>query len=193
MIPDKTILSKIEPLHSLKHDHRVIEKALRGLDGICLRLQWGERVPLAALSQVVDFISNFADCYHHGKEEAYLFPALKRQGIAYEGGPLGVMEHQHQVERQLTDDMVSALEGYKNLEPDAARRFKDAAHRYMNHLIGHMEREDSILFRIANEILDDEEKRGLGKAFHHVQSEFGVAALKKYEQVAAQLEEAWAV
>jgi len=182
-----------EPIHSLKHDHRVIERALRALDGICLRIQWGERVPLTALSQAVDFISNYADCYHHGKEEAYLFPALQRRGIAHEGGPLGVMESQHEIERELTDKMVSALDGYRDLDPEAAQQFSEAARKYTDHMIGHMEREDSILFRIADEMLEDEDKQEISEAFTRVRLEFGVETLEKYELLAARLEEAWAV
>ena len=182
-----------QPLHTLKHEHRVIERALRALDGICMRIQWGERVPLAALSQAVDFISNYADCYHHRKEEAHLFPALKRQGIVYQGGPLGVIERQHEIERELTSAMVSALDGYRDLDPEAAREFSEAARKYTDHMIGHMEREDSILFRIADELLDDDQKQQIAEAFTRVQAEFGVEVLEKYERLATRLEEAWAV
>lgn len=34
-----------EPLHTLKQEHRVIERALHALDGLCIRLEWGDRVP----------------------------------------------------------------------------------------------------------------------------------------------------
>ena len=182
-----------QPLYSLKHEHRVIERVLRALDGICMRIQWGERVPLSALTQAVDFISNFADCYHHGKEEAYLFPALKRQGVEHEGGPLGVMERQHEIERELTDKMVSALDGYRDLDPESARQFSEAARKYTDHLTAHIQREDSILFRIADELLDDEDKNEVGEAFARVQVEFGVKSLERYELLATALEEMWAV
>ncbi|MFY9572632.1 MAG: hemerythrin domain-containing protein, partial [Blastocatellia bacterium] len=69
------------PLHTLKHEHRVIERALRALDGVCARLQWGQQVPAEVLAQLVDFVSTFADRHHHGKEEACLFPVLQRHGI----------------------------------------------------------------------------------------------------------------
>ena len=186
-------LQMIQPLHSLKHEHRVIERALHALDGICMRIQWGERVPLSALTQVVNFISNYADCYHHGKEEAHLFPALKRQGVAHEGGPLGIMERQHEIERELTDAMVAALDGYRDLDPEAAREFSEAARKYTDHLIAHIQREDSILFRIADELLDDDDKQEVGEAFARVQMEFGVKSLEEYELLATQLEDAWAV
>jgi hemerythrin-like domain-containing protein len=193
MLSNEELKVAIEPLHSLKHDHRVIEKALRALDGICMRIHWGERVPLTALTQIVDFISNFADCYHHGKEEAHLFPALKRQGVEHEGGPLGVMERQHEIERELTDKMVTALDGYRDLDPEAAREFSEAARKYTDHLTAHIQREDSILFRIADDLLDEEDKQEVGEAFARVQYEFGVKSLERYESLATQLEDAWAV
>ena len=129
-----------QPLHTLKHEHRVIERALHALDGICMRIQLGERVPLAVLSQVLDFISNFADCYHHGKEEAHFFPALRHLGIAHEGGPLGILERQHEIERELTDAMVSALDGYRDLDPEAGREFSEAAQIYRLYDRAHGER-----------------------------------------------------
>lgn len=183
----------IQPLYSLKHEHRVIEKALRALDGISMRIQWGERIPLSALTQVVDFISNFADCYHHGKEEAHLFPALKRQGIEHKGGPLGVMERQHEIERELTDKMVCALDGYRDLDPEAAHEFSQAARKYTDHLTAHILSEDSILFRIADDLLDEEDKQEIGEAFARLRAEFGVKSLEKYELLATELEDAWAV
>jgi hemerythrin-like domain-containing protein len=193
MLSNDEVTIAAEPIHSLKHDHRVIERALRALDGISMRIQWGERVPLSALSQVVDFISNFADCYHHGKEEAHLFPALKRQGVEHEGGPLGVMERQHEIERELTDKMVTALDGYRDLDPEAAREFSLAARKYTDHLTAHIQTEDSLLFRIADELLDDLDKQEVGEAFARVRMEFGVASLEKYELLATQLEDAWGV
>src|SRR5262245_7965261 len=92
------------PLHTLKHEHRVIERALRALDGVCSRLEWGQSVPQDVLSRLVNFFSAFANRYHHGKEESYLFPALERRGITRNGGPLGVMENEHDIERGLTSE-----------------------------------------------------------------------------------------
>jgi hemerythrin-like domain-containing protein len=177
----------------LKHEHRVIERALHAVDGICLRLEWGENVPASALSQFVDFISTFADCYHHGKEEAYLFPLLEQRGITREGGPLGAMEHQHQLERELTDDMRRAVEGYTDVDPDSRRRFIEAARRYSAHLLDHIEKEDSILFRIADEILDDSDKVSLFEAFKKVGGAVGPGQYEKYEHLASKLERMWGV
>lgn len=182
-----------DPVHSLKHDHRVIERALRAVDGVCTRLGWGERVPPEVLAGLVDFISDFADRYHHGKEERYLFPALQRRGVGSGRGPLSVIADEHEAERELTDQMRRSVEGYREYDEESARRFVQAASRYGELLLRHMEREDSILFRIADEVLDDDDKLLLADEFKRAELALGLDACERLEQRAAELEAAWAI
>lgn len=181
------------PLNVLKHEHRVIERALRALDGVCLRLACGQHVPAEVLSQLVDFISTFADRYHHGKEETYLFPVLQRQGIPHEGGPLGVIQQEHRIESELTAEMRSAIEVYREVDPEARQRFVKAARRYTDHLLGHIDKEEGILLRLADELLDEEDIASLREGFGKAESELGVAVHEKYERIATELEHSWAV
>ena len=181
------------PFHILKHEHRIIERALRGLDGVCMRIESGSRVPVGALLEIVNFITTFADQYHHGKEETLLFPALERCGITREGGPLGVMEYEHQVERELIADLEQAIELYQEGDVEAAQRFVEAGRAYLRLLVGHIEKEDSILFRIGDEVLDDEDKAALAASFKKVNSTLGGRSLADFERLASELEEKWAV
>ena len=181
------------PLNLLKHEHRVIERALRALDGVCARLEWGQQVPADVLSQLVDFMSTFADGYHHGKEETHLFPALEKQGIQREGGALAALEHEHQIESKLASEMRLALQEYRSVDTAARERFIVAARRYTNHLLSHIDKEDSILFRLAEEILDDEDKTLLIEGFKLAEQEFGAGASENYDRIASALEQQWAV
>ena len=90
------------PTHILRHEHRVIEQALRALDGMCLNLKIGGNVPPEALDQILDFIQNFADRFHHTREATYLFPALGQNGFQKEGGALRFLTEEHEIERMLT-------------------------------------------------------------------------------------------
>jgi hemerythrin-like domain-containing protein len=182
-----------QPLYTLKHEHRVIERALRALDGICIRLEWGEPIPSSALTQLVEFINEFADRFHHGKEEAYLFPALERRGIVRRGGPLAAIHSQHEIERELTAEMRRALEQYKDLHSESRQNFVKAARRYVDHLIAHMQTEDSILFRLAEEILEETDLVELKAAFGRAESELTPRTREEYERLAGELEESWVI
>ncbi len=181
------------PIHILKHEHRVIEQGLRALNGVCLRLASGQWIPPGTLSQLLDFIRTFADQYHHGKEEAHFFPALERRGIRREAGPLGMLAHQHEIERELSAKLCLAIEDYAEAYPKAHERFITAARRYIDLMVTHMETEDKLLFRLAEEILDEKDKEELTLAFKQAELELSPGAVEKYEQIAAELEMDWTV
>ncbi len=181
------------PTHILRHEHRVIERALRALDGMCLHLKSGGDVPPEALYQILDFLQNFADRFHHAREETYLFPALSHNGFQKEGGALGFLMEEHETERMLMAELEMAIEEYRHGDSAAIDRFVEAANLYRDHLVGHMREEDAILFRLAEEMLDEVVKAALIQSFaqEEAQSCDGMAA--RYERLAQELEKNWAV
>lgn len=193
-VPRETDMEAMrQPLQALKHDHRVIERALRAMEGVCVRIGLGENIPHSALAQIVEFISAYADRYHHGKEEAYLFPALERRGILRDGGPLAVIEHQHEIERRLTAQMLRALEEYGDSDRLSTQRFVEAARRYIDHLIGHIQTEDSLLFRVADEILEETDIAEMKEGFERSETELSPLTRDEYESLASELENTWTV
>ncbi len=181
------------PFHNLKHEHRVIEQALRALEGICLLLQTNTEVPIEDISQLVEFISRYANSFHHVKEEKYLFPALEKQGFSWEGGALGKIEREHEIERDLVRKLENSVEELQINSFIAVELFIDAAHRYIKHLLGHMNHEDALLFRLAEEMMESKDKEKLFEEFKQAEDEIGKDALKHYETLAASLEEKWAI
>ncbi len=178
------------PTHLLRHEHRVISQAMHALEGMCLRMRAGGRVPDKELAKMLDFIGNFADGFHHAKEETYLFPALERIGIEDETGPLAFLRSEHRTERRLLSELVRAVEEYRR-DPASYGKFISAALQFKDHLIGHMQHEEAILFRLAEEMLDDQIKCSLIRAFAGEKEAQEKA--NRYEQLAKELEKAWAV
>lgn len=180
------------PFHILKHEHRMIEQALRALDGACLRLDGGLQIPAKDLCEIIDFINAFADRYHHRKEEQVLFPVLERCGITREGGPLGAIEREHEIERKLVGELRLAIAEYREGDAEARRRFVEAARAYIKMFVAHMETEDTLLFRLADEVLEEEDRDELIESFRAFHSQIGMRPLEEYEKRASELEDAWA-
>ena len=178
------------PTHILKHEHRVIEKVLRALEGICWRLENDEPVPHEALAQLLDFINNYADHVHHAKEEKYLFPLLERSGIQDEEGPLGFLRREHATERALLHELEQAV---AELNEQGALHFVTAARQYTQHLTRHIQQEDAILFSLTEELLDDPDKDDLLNSLTHADGQSGESAALYYEQLAEQLDAAWTI
>jgi hemerythrin-like domain-containing protein len=89
--------------------------------------------------------------------------------------------------------MRHAIEDYRGVDPNSRQRFIEAAHRYSDLLLPHIEHEDSILFRIADEMLDEKETKFLSEAFKQAAAELGADRVEAYEKMAAELEESWGI
>ncbi|MEW6130674.1 MAG: hemerythrin domain-containing protein [Acidobacteriota bacterium] len=181
------------PFYILKHEHRVIERALRALEGVCFRLKAGETVPAADLLKLIDFISDFAHGFHHFKEEQYLFPRLRQQGISGEGGVLQALSYEHEIETELVEKLLDAVKGIEKNDAVAIEQFTDIASKYVAHLIGHLRHEDATLFRLAEELLEQPDKDALYQDFKLAENSLGTDAVREYEDLASTLEEKWAV
>ncbi len=163
------------------------------MEGMSTRIALGEEIPAESLSRLMDFISGFADRFHHRKEEEILFPALRSQGIGEDGGALEVMHRQHEVERDLIGELRLVVEALGNGNEAASQLFVDDARRFTDLLTTHIELEDSVLFRLADEVLEEEDKKSILEAFRRAAEELGLAALEKYEKAASDLEQTWAL
>ena len=181
------------PTHILRHEHRVIEQALRALDGMCLNLKIGGNVPPEALYQILDFIQNFADRFHHIREATYLFPVLGQNGFQKEGGALRFLTEEHEVERLLMAELEQAIREYSHGDPAAVDRFVEAANLYRDHIVGHMREEDTILFRLAEEVLDEAVKASLIQSFAQEEAQGCDGMIARYERLAHELEKNWAI
>lgn len=179
------------PTHILRHEHRVIEQGLRALEGMCLTLRTGGSVPPDALMQMLDFIHNFADRYHHSREELHLFAALKQSGFQEDSGALGFLRREHETEREMLAELELAAEEYRYGDEAASQRFVRAAEQFSDLLIGHMQREDTILFPLAEEMIEEEAKAMLIREFTQPDNGVAESLLQQYERLARDLEKQW--
>ena len=171
---------------ALKQDHQVIESVLAALQRL---MQSPEATPLDVWRKAVDFISNFADRCHHLKEEKILFPALEERGMPSEGGPIGMMLFEHEQGRAYVKRMIEALELAKE-DPEAATPILfEKAEAYSRLLQQHINKENEILFEMADGVLSPQEQKDLLRAFEeHEEKEMGSGVHQKYLKIAEELE-----
>jgi len=159
------------PTGQLKEEHSGIKVMLSILREICHRLESGRTVDSQHLDQILEFLKVFVDKCHHAKEEEYLFPAMEQAGIPREGGPLGVMLAEHQTGRDYIRGMTEASPGVRAGDPAAVKRFVGNARSYTDLLLQHIEKEDNILYPMADARLPKKADRDLTSAFAKVEEE----------------------
>jgi hemerythrin-like domain-containing protein len=178
--------------YNLKHEHRVIERALRALDGMCVRIEAGDTVPSESIAELFQFLSNFGDRFHHGKEEKYLFPALLREGVAPRGGATDALAREHDLERRLIGELGRAVDSYAQGNTESRAAFVKTARQYVELMVEHFQKEDRALFRLADDFLDEPAKEDLARKFLEAEAELGPGSRQAYEHLAAELENKWA-
>ena len=153
----------------LRHEHEAILKILDVTEKVANRLERGEAVRQEVLADLQEFFRLFADQCHHGKEEELLFPLLEQKGIPRTGGPIGVMLHEHEEGRALLRQMGDAAEATKSGLAGAGSRWAGAARGYVGLLRGHIEKENTVLFMMAERVLSPREEEQLAEDFEKLE------------------------
>jgi hemerythrin-like domain-containing protein len=120
--------------------------------------------------KVVEFLRTFADKCHHGKEEHLLFKTMVDRGFPREVGPIAVMLHEHEVGRAFVRGISEAAASAAG-DPGAARRIIDSARGFIQLLRGHIDKENTILFPMADNVLTPEDQAHLKEEFERFESQ----------------------
>jgi hemerythrin-like domain-containing protein len=155
----------------LRQEHEAILKMLDTAENVAENLENSQPVPAATLAQILEFLQVFADRCHHGKEEDLLFPALTAKGLPERGGPVGVMLFEHEQGRALIRRMIEAFAGYADNPAPSGMQWASAAREYIALLRSHIQKENNILFVMAERLLSDAELEEMGQAFDRVETE----------------------
>lgn len=173
-------------------EHGAIKRMLRIIDEVSRRLDAGEPVATEDLEGIVEFIRVFADKCHHAKEEGHLFPAMVQRGVPAESGPIGVMLYEHDLGREHVRAMGEALAGAARGERAAAQAFSEHARGYAGLLRDHIAKEDSILYPMAERVLDSAEDDRLFEAFERVETDVvGQGRHEEFHRMLDRLEETY--
>ena len=154
------------PLDMLRDEHEIILRVLAALEGWLNQLEAGKPVRTETLRQAVQFFRGFADGCHHHKEEELLFPKLEEGGPF---GPVSVMLEEHEEGRTLVRGMSEAGE---RLESEAGRRgVLECGRQYVALLRAHIDKENGVLFPLAERMLSADAMHMLAHAFEDSEAE----------------------
>lgn len=132
----------------LRKEHESIIFVLKVLDKMLQSKKEETESKLSYYGELLYFLRIFADKCHHGKEEEHLFKALVALDIRNEGGPVGVMLAEHAKGREYIAQMGQCL------EKKDIRGFEGAAVNYRDLLRQHIDKENGVLFVMADRLID---------------------------------------
>lgn len=155
----------------LKNEHQGIKVMLRVLQALANKFERGEQLNIEHISGIMEFLSVFVNTCHHGKEEEFLFPALEAVGVPRDGGPIGVMLKEHEQGRKLVARLKNLVKNYLSGDKTTATSVKIILDEYVELLTQHIEKENNVLFAMADAKLDSHKDSELFEAFKRLERE----------------------
>ncbi|MBF0443762.1 MAG: hemerythrin domain-containing protein [Oligoflexales bacterium] len=117
-------------------------------------------------NRITDFIQNFADKYHHAKEENILFRYMSAPHVLTHCNPLQQMLSEHSQGREFVAGMSRSL-NEKNFP-----LFCENALAYAILLNEHIFKEDNVLYPMAENGLTPTEKKSVNEEYEMIEMKF---------------------
>jgi hemerythrin-like domain-containing protein len=178
----------MNPTDVLKHEHKIVLAVLEGAEREAQNIQATGKVDTDKVAKIVDFLRTFVDKCHHSKEERKLFPKLHERGMPGDAGPIAVMLHEHMLGRNEVAAIADALGKFTGGDTGAAKPLAEHLMSYVKLLRGHVDKENDVLFGMADKILNPADQDELCKAFEAIEAEeIGEGVHEQYHQFAHEL------
>ncbi len=184
----------MKPTEDLVREHNAIIVMLSIMDKIASIIRDNKDVEFEDIEKITDFLITFADKCHHGKEERVLFPELVRVGVANENGPVGVMLYEHEMGRRFISEIVTGVEKFKEGYFGSLLLISQGFSNYTFLLRNHINKENNILFPMADRVLDMQKQSDIEERFRIIEKEFvGEEVHEKYLNLLAELRDKYLI
>ena len=157
--------ARTSALSILHGEHVAYATALKNLSNQLDRARThSSRQSLDIVDTGLRFIDTFIDHFHHPKEDEFLFRALRRRTNEADY-VLRDLQFEHAYAGQVLAELKSALNLAKGGDPAQIAHLAELMERHMNAQFAHMECEESVIFPLAQRVLNEADWRDIDRAF----------------------------
>ncbi len=173
------------------NEHKNIKRMLAVIRKYCFKVLKNKEVDYNDFYRIIDFVRNYADKHHHGKEEDYLF---NRMVDEIKGPTEKLVKHgmlvEHDLGRLYMQNLEKALSALENGEEEAKIDIIANAVSYTDLLYRHIEKEDDVVYKFAERNLSKETLKKLDEDCKRIEKEAKEKGIQdKYINLIYELEE----
>jgi len=179
---------KAEITGALVDEHRLILRMITLMEKNASLTAKGSYTNWQFYLDGVDFIRNYADRFHHAKEEGVLFEALVANGMPREKSPVAAMLMEHDQGRQFVAAMENAAREVMEGLPGRELEIAENALAYAELLRGHIDKEDGILYPLAERVIPDAIREEILKGYEEARAETSADFSEHYRQIVEKYE-----
>lgn len=173
------------------YEHTVIKRMLTVARKISFKIYKHEEIDLKDLHKIIDFVRNYADKHHHGKEEELLFNKMVAEiGSTAEKLVNVGMLVEHDLGRLYIQNLEKAIKEAESGKEEAYVDIIGNLISYADLLTRHIDKEDGVVYKFVERNLSKESLDKLEeecKVFEEQQSNKKIQ--EKYIKLLEELEE----
>jgi hemerythrin-like domain-containing protein len=183
----------MKAIDDLRMEHDAVQLTLKVLGCIAQKInQKGIPEDPQHVDQLLEFFTVFVDKCHHGKEEELLFPAMEEAGVARVNGPIGVMLQEHELGRECVREMKAAFLRMNSGDLQGPANLVRSAGKYISLLNQHIEKENDVLFPMAEAKLSKTKLEHLSKGFDRIEEQkIGIGKHEEFHRMIDHLKDVY--
>jgi hemerythrin-like domain-containing protein len=173
---------------ALVNEHRLILRMIALLETKASATAEGRYTNWQFYLDGVDFIRNYADRYHHAKEEDVLFEALIRNGMPAKNSPVAAMLMEHDQGRAFVKAMEAAAIEAQAGKCGMEKVIAENALAYAALLREHISKEDEILYPLAERVIPDTMRAAIIAGYDAAEARTAAGFAAGYEAIVERYE-----
>lgn len=174
---------------ALVAEHRLILRMIALLEKNAPRTVEGSYLNWKFYLDGIDFIRQYADHFHHAKEENVLFKALIDNGMPKENSPVAAMLMEHDQGRSFVRAMEVAVLEAQAGSADARQAIAANALEYAALLRDHISKEDDTLYPLAERVVPETIRAGILQGYQAAESQVSPEFGECYNSIVIQYEQ----
>ena len=173
---------------ALVEEHRLILRMLALLERNAPLTAAGRYTNYRFYRDAVDFIRSYADRFHHAKEEDILFEALIANGMPRENSPVAAMLLEHDQGRAYVKAMEEAALAAEQGDTARTGDLAENALAYLTMLREHIDKEDTILYPLAERVIPEELRDGIIAGYREAETRTPMDFTERYRRLVERYE-----
>lgn len=169
------------PLTVMYNEHDVIVKAEKVIKNLANTWENNPEEYAEKVKKLVEFFREYADGYHHRKEEEVLFPAVHDHPDFVLQEIIEEFENHHEDFREYAAEIIESLN-----DNDYTRSYK-ILKQYIGDLLDHIAAENDELFVLAENLMDENQLETIYFKFKDIDMELGESRKIDFENLISSL------
>ncbi|HLS53178.1 MAG TPA: hemerythrin domain-containing protein [Tissierellaceae bacterium] len=185
----------MEAIRIMVEEHENIRRMLKVIRRVSYEIMTLGDFDIEDVGKIIDFVRNYADGHHHAKEEDILFDTMdKSLEKLSKSGAIKGMYIEHDLGRLYMGSLEKAIDSFKAGDDEARLDIIANAISYSDLLDRHIQKENTALYKFAENMLDESSKEYIEAKCQDVEKRAEEKGIQdKYLNLLEELEEKYKI